>query len=140
MSERIHKDRPTIHYLNLNVDGNPLMLEEVTSTKVRYGSATDGSPIVACQIDWDFKAFDTFRNNTKTIDSLVTQVFRFLKPLPFTYENAKEIINQSFEDSRRLLERELKNNAISHLPMDLPQEDLIKYSQILYDDLKMRLR
>ena len=95
--------------------------------------------IIAVLLVWDFKVYETLSKNKLLLESRIQQEHRFDKFNEVTLNECKEMIIESYNESRELFQDEIKKDNINHQLQDIPDEFLQKYSVLLFDDLKKRL-
>jgi hypothetical protein len=130
------KKSPVIENLNLNVDGNPTMIEEITEFDGLYRSNQE---VLQFSLEWVFKVFETLKKSTLIVESTIHQEHQIKKFIPITHEEVQETISQSYEAACDLLESELKSNGVFHRPKPLPQEMLKEWTEKLHENLTKRL-
>ena len=134
--EIIFKQKPSIEYLKLNIEGNPVLLE---NTAELYSKLGDGIGVVGCILTWDFKVYETLSNNRLLINSRITQEHRFKMFSGLTLSDVEDVVSESHNESRQLLQIELKKNEVQYLSSDLPEDYLQKVSRLIFEDVKKLL-
>ena len=128
-----------MRFLNLDIDGNPSLIENVLEYAYKVGNYQETFPVYGIEFNWKFKAIDPTVGNRLLIDSLVAQECIFRSVADTSFEDVKQAVIQSHIQSWNRLDKELKLNAITHFPSAFGIEEIGSYSLLVFEQLKQSL-